>query len=64
MVVPLDSPIQRNVPRNVFFSTPPQTRKVVVSTFIAETSITVPGIRSVVDLGVAKTLPVTGQWKC
>ena len=60
MIVPLYSTIQRNVPRNVFFSTPPQTPKVVVATIIAETSITVPGIRYVVDQGVAKTLPVTG----
>ena len=38
----------------VFAPTPPDARKVVLATNIAETSITIPGIRYVVDSGLAK----------
>ncbi|CAE7284327.1 DHX8 [Symbiodinium natans] len=38
----------------VFEATPPGCRKVVLATNIAETSITIPGIRYVVDTGIMK----------
>ena len=38
----------------VFAPTPPNTRKVVLATNIAETSITIPGVRYVVDSGLVK----------
>lgn len=38
----------------VFQPPPPGTRLVVVSTNVAETSLTIPGIRYVVDCGRAK----------
>jgi len=38
----------------VFQATPPKCRKIVLATNIAETSITIPGIRFVVDSGLVK----------
>lgn len=38
----------------VFAPTPPHTRKVVLATNIAETSITIPGVKYVVDSGLVK----------
>ena len=38
----------------VFTPTPPHTRKVVLATNIAETSITIPGVKYVVDSGLVK----------
>ncbi|XP_028131379.1 ATP-dependent RNA helicase DHX33 [Diabrotica virgifera virgifera] len=40
---------------NIFQTTPMNTRKVVISTNIAETSITIPGIRYVIDSGMVKS---------
>ncbi|KAL0094270.1 P-loop containing nucleoside triphosphate hydrolase protein [Phycomyces blakesleeanus] len=40
--------------QKVFDPAPPNTRKVILSTNIAETSITIPGIKYVVDCGLAK----------
>ncbi|XP_019764304.2 ATP-dependent RNA helicase DHX33 [Dendroctonus ponderosae] len=48
---------------NVFNGTPTGTRKVVISTNIAETSITIPGIKFVIDSGMVKVrtfCPSTG----
>ncbi|XP_057657152.1 ATP-dependent RNA helicase DHX33 [Diorhabda carinulata] len=39
---------------NIFQNSPPNTRKVVISTNIAETSITIPGIKYVIDSGMVK----------
>lgn len=39
---------------SVFQPAPPNTRKVVISTNIAETSVTIPGIRYVIDSGMVK----------
>ncbi|KAL1920739.1 uncharacterized protein VTP21DRAFT_11374 [Calcarisporiella thermophila] len=40
--------------QRVFTPAPPNTRKVILATNIAETSITIPGIRYVIDCGVEK----------
>ncbi|KAM0789668.1 hypothetical protein ACM66B_006531 [Microbotryomycetes sp. NB124-2] len=37
-----------------FLPAPPSTRKIVLATNVAETSITIPGIRFVIDTGLAK----------
>lgn len=39
---------------DVFHPSAPGTRKVIVSTNIAETSLTIPGIKYVIDSGVVK----------
>lgn len=64
----LIAPIYANLPpqqqRMIFEPTPPKTRKVVLATNIAETSITIDGIRYVVDTGYVKEnvfSPATGM---
>ena len=55
MVFPLFAALSQNEQQRVFQPAPqPNTRKVILSTNIAETSVTVPGIRYVVDGGKAK----------
>lgn len=54
LVVPLYAALGNKAVIQVFKPTPPSTRKVVVATNIAETSVTIPGIRFVVDCGLAK----------
>lgn len=54
LLVPLYGALTPELQSKVFEQTPPKTRKVVVSTNIAETSITVPNIRYVIDPGVVK----------
>lgn len=53
-VVPLYSLLPSDKQMRVFASPPPGCRLVVVSTNVAETSLTIPGIRYVVDCGRAK----------
>jgi pre-mRNA-splicing factor ATP-dependent RNA helicase DHX16 len=52
------APIYANLPSEmqskIFETTPPGARKVVLATNIAETSLTIDGIRYVVDPGFAK----------
>lgn len=62
------APIYANLPPNlqtkIFEPTPPNTRKVVLATNIAETSITIDGISYVIDPGYVKENafnPVTGM---
>ncbi|KAF4617551.1 hypothetical protein D9613_006038 [Agrocybe pediades] len=53
-VVPLYSLLPSEKQMQVFQPPPPGTRLVVVSTNVAETSLTIPGIRYVIDCGRAK----------
>ncbi|KAG5648122.1 hypothetical protein DXG03_006076 [Asterophora parasitica] len=53
-VVPLYSLLPNEKQMRVFEPPPPGSRLVVVSTNVAETSLTIPGIRYVVDCGRAK----------
>jgi len=53
-IVPLYSLLSSEKQMKVFEPPPPGHRLLVVSTNIAETSLTIPGIRYVVDCGRAK----------
>ncbi len=53
-VVPLYSRLSAAEQHRVFASHPTTVRRVVLATNVAETSLTVPGIRYVVDTGVAR----------
>ncbi|GAA5146071.1 ATP-dependent RNA helicase HrpA [Nocardioides marinquilinus] len=53
-VVPLYSRLSAAEQHRVFASHPASVRRVVLATNVAETSLTVPGIRYVVDTGVAR----------
>ncbi|WP_110182181.1 ATP-dependent RNA helicase HrpA [Nocardioides solisilvae] len=53
-VVPLYSRLSAAEQHRVFSSHPATVRRVVLATNVAETSLTVPGIRYVVDTGVAR----------
>ncbi|MGC4110714.1 MAG: ATP-dependent RNA helicase HrpA [Nocardioides sp.] len=53
-IVPLFSRLSAAEQHRVFSSHPQTTRRVVLATNVAETSLTVPGIRYVVDSGVAR----------
>jgi ATP-dependent helicase HrpA len=53
-VVPLFSRLSATDQHRVFSSHPSTVRRVVLATNVAETSLTVPGIRYVVDTGVAR----------
>ena len=53
-VLPLFAALPQAAQQQVFVPAPPRTRKVILATNIAETSVTVPGVRYVVDCGKAK----------
>ncbi|KAJ5708818.1 ATP-dependent RNA helicase prh1 [Penicillium malachiteum] len=53
-VLPLFAALPQAAQQRVFAPAPPRTRKVILSTNIAETSVTVAGVRYVVDCGKAK----------
>jgi ATP-dependent helicase HrpA len=53
-IVPLYSRLSAAEQHRVFSSHPASVRRVVLATNVAETSLTVPGIRYVVDTGVAR----------
>ncbi|KAF3897563.1 ATP-dependent RNA helicase [Trichophyton interdigitale] len=55
LAVPLFAALPQVAQQRVFLPTPPRTRKVILATNIAETSVTVPGVRYVIDCGKAKT---------
>lgn len=54
-ILPLFAALPQSAQQRVFHPTPPRTRKVIISTNIAETSLTVPGVRYVIDSGKHKT---------
>ena len=54
ITLPIYSALPSEVQSRVFEPTPPGTRKVVIATNVAETSLTIPGIIYVVDPGFAK----------
>lgn len=53
-IVPLYAALGGAASAQVFTPAPANTRKVVIATNIAETSVTIPGIRYVIDCGLAK----------
>ncbi|KAF4274414.1 hypothetical protein CNMCM8812_005444 [Aspergillus fumigatus] len=53
-VLPLFAALPQVAQQRVFLPAPPRTRKIILATNIAETSVTVSGVRFVVDCGKAK----------
>lgn len=54
VICPLYSALSLERQNLVFKTTPPKSRKVVLATNIAETSLTIPGIKYVIDTGLVK----------
>ena len=54
LVLPLFAALPQAAQQRVFQPTPPKTRKVILATNVAETSVTVSGVRFVVDCGKSK----------
>ncbi|KAF7331627.1 hypothetical protein MKEN_00042300 [Mycena kentingensis (nom. inval.)] len=54
IILPIYSALPSEVQSRVFEPTPPGSRKVVIATNVAETSLTIPGIYYVVDPGFVK----------
>ncbi|CAN5833166.1 ATP-dependent RNA helicase HrpA [soil metagenome] len=54
MILPLYSRLSEPEQDRIFHPAPPGVRKIVLATNVAETSLTVPGIRYVVDSGLAR----------
>ncbi|PGH06826.1 hypothetical protein AJ80_08099 [Polytolypa hystricis UAMH7299] len=54
LVLPLFAALPQVAQQRVFLPAPPRTRKIILATNIAETSVTVSGVRHVVDCGKAK----------
>lgn len=54
LVCPLYARLPASEQAKAFAFTPPNTRKVILSTNIAETSVTIPGIKFVIDSGMVK----------
>jgi pre-mRNA-splicing factor ATP-dependent RNA helicase DHX16 len=54
IVAPIYSTMPSELQQKIFDTTPPNARKVILATNIAETSLTVPGIKYVIDSGLAK----------
>lgn len=53
-VLPLFAALPQAAQQRVFQPAPPRTRKIILATNIAETSVTISGIRFVIDCGKAK----------
>ncbi|ETN39570.1 uncharacterized protein HMPREF1541_05796 [Cyphellophora europaea CBS 101466] len=54
LLLPLYAALPPHQQQLVFLPTPKFTRKIILSTNIAETSLTVPGVRHVIDSGLSK----------
>lgn len=54
LVLPLFAALPQAAQQRVFLPAPPKTRKVILATNIAETSVTVSGVRYVIDCGKSK----------
>ncbi|EJD50794.1 P-loop containing nucleoside triphosphate hydrolase protein [Auricularia subglabra TFB-10046 SS5] len=54
LICPMYASLPAAQQSKVFMKTPPNTRKCVLATNIAETSITIPGVRYVIDTGLCK----------
>lgn len=54
LALPLFAALPQQAQQRIFQPTPYRTRKVILATNIAETSVTVPGVRFVVDCGKSK----------
>ncbi|KAF2130016.1 ATP-dependent RNA helicase-like protein [Dothidotthia symphoricarpi CBS 119687] len=54
LALPLFAALPQHAQQRIFQPTPPRTRKVILATNIAETSVTVPGVRYVIDCGKSK----------
>ena len=54
MLLPLYGRLSKEEQERIFIETPPDKTKVIVSTNIAETSVTIDGITTVIDSGLAK----------
>lgn len=65
-VLPLHASLNASQQMRVFVKTPTNVRKIILSTNIAETSITIPGVRFVVDTGLVKLRSVlpNGSGEC
>jgi ATP-dependent RNA helicase DHR2 len=54
LCLPLFAALPQHAQQLIFTPTPPRTRKIILATNIAETSVTVPGVRFVIDSGKSK----------
>lgn len=54
LTLPLFAALPQQAQQRIFQPTPYRTRKVILATNIAETSVTVPGVRFVIDCGKSK----------
>lgn len=60
-ILPLYSLLPTTEQMKVFATAPPQCRRIILATNVAETSLTIPGIRYVVDSGRAKVRRFNGR---
>eukprot|EP00475_Leptophrys_vorax_P014240 TRINITY_DN20642_c0_g1_i3.p1 TRINITY_DN20642_c0_g1~~TRINITY_DN20642_c0_g1_i3.p1 ORF type:complete len:414 (+),score=110.63 TRINITY_DN20642_c0_g1_i3:104-1345(+) len=54
LILPIYSQLPADLQAKIFLPAPPGTRKVIIATNIAETSLTIDGIKYVIDTGFAK----------